>query len=480
MTSDLLYIWMPSQHAASIGIWVAIVIGSLYTARVPMHTAILTLTGTFRRILRLMAHTVMMAEAQLVTRNREVLIAHGREAIEGLIEREFHRVEDMVSRDLGGYPSLQRDLKDELTRIDDDYLKSGEVPSSPPAWLDAVKAVAEIPSDGSPVVAKLLEDIHQTLRKALDRETLEARDSNKQRHHMLKNMMPHWREVAKILSSVDKKIVGLDAKAGSIDEQMDRYEQIVAGSDEAQRRLSSSSLTQFFVSGLVLFIAIVGGYVNFQLVALPMSEMVGASSYIGSIRSSDIAALFIISVEVSLGLFFMESVGVTKLFPVISQLDDRKRRIIMFATLAFLIIFACIESSLAYMRDLLAADAESLTKMLLGVDVKEPEFRWIPSVAQMVMGFILPFVLTFVAIPLESFIHSSRTVLGLILMWLLRSLAFLIRVVGTFVHAVGSFIVSVYDLVIFLPLSIERLVRPSKRPPRKRGVTAKMQMSTSP
>ena len=212
----------------------------------------------------------------------------------------------------------------------------------------------------------------------------------------------------------------------------------------------------------MLFIAIVGGYVNFQLVALPMSEMVGAGSYIGSVKSSDVAALFIIAIEVSLGLFLMESIGVTRLFPVISMLDDRKRKVILWVTFSFLFVFACIESSLAYMRDMLAADSESLTHMLAGVEVAEPEFRWIPSVGQMVMGFILPFALTFVAIPLESFIHSSRTVLGLFLIWILRVTSFVIRLLANFINGLGLFIVNVYDLVIFLPLRLEQAISQKK------------------
>ena len=38
------------------------------------------------------------------------------------------------------------------------------------------------------------------------------------------------------------------------------------------------------------------------------------------------------------------------------------------------------------------------------------------------MGFILPFALTFVAIPLETFVHSLRTVLGLVGIGILRAL----------------------------------------------------------
>lgn len=462
MTSDFWSIWMPEQPGASIAIWVVIFIFLMWAARKPAHITIMSLARSIRNTLRIMSRSLLIAESGLKKRNREVLLAHGRDATERYIEREFQRVEALISRDLSGYPSLQRDLKDQITRIDEDYVQSGDVPPKPPEWLEAIDAVAKIPSNGSPVVAKLLGDIHSTLKKAMDKDVAEYRQANKQRHQLLKNMMPYWRQLTKILASVEKKITGLESRSNIIDDQMTEYEQILAKTDYSERMLSSSSLTQFFVSGLVLFIAIVGGYVNFQLVALPMSEMVGAGSYIGSVKSSDVAALFIIAIEVSLGLFLMESIGVTRLFPVISMLDDRKRKIILWVTFSFLFVFACIESSLAYMRDMLASDSESLTQMLAGVEVSEPEFRWIPSVGQMVMGFILPFALTFVAIPLESFIHSSRTVLGLVLVWFLRMLSFIIRLLANFINGLGLFAINVYDLVIFLPLRVEQMFAKNK------------------
>ncbi|MDH5473740.1 MAG: hypothetical protein OEY87_09900 [Gammaproteobacteria bacterium] len=464
-SADFWNMWVPGQPATSIVIWVVIFMLGLYVARIPAHQAILTITQGLRHALRLMAKSVMLVEKRLKQRNSEVLLAHGREATERYIEREFQRVEALVNRDLSGYPSLQRDLKEQITRIDEDYVQSGEVPPQPPEWLRAIEAVAEIPSNGSPVVAKILNDIHSTLRKSLDKDVSAYRKANKERHELLKKMMPYWRSLTKILTNVEKKITGLENRSNIIDEQMKHYEEILAKTDYAERMLSSSSLTQFFISGLVLFIAIIGGYVNFQLVALPMSEMVGAGSYLGSIKSSNVAALFIIALEVSLGLFLMEAVGVTRLFPVISTLDDKKRKVILWVSLSFLFVFASIESSLAYMRDMLAADKEALTQMLSGVEVAEPEFRWIPSVGQMVMGFILPFALTFAAIPLESFIHSSRTVIGLALVWLLNSLSFIIRQMASLIKGVGQLIVNVYDLFIFIPLRIEQLFKKNKESP---------------
>ncbi len=461
MTLDFWINLIEGQPELSLLVWLSVLMLMMYIARQPAHQIIILLVRSLRNALRLVARSVMLAERQLRSRNREVLMAQGQEQEERFIEREFQRVETLVNRDLSGYPSLQRDLKEQITRIDEDYVHSGEVPPRPPEWLKAIEAVADIPDNGSPVVAKILNDIHSTLKKALDADLQEYRRANRDRHGLLKKMMPFWRSLSNSLDSVGRKITGLEQRSIIIDGQMKTYEDIRNQTGHAERMLTSSSLTQFFISILALVLAAVGIFVNFQLVALPMEEMVGASSYLGSssIKASDVSSLFIVSIEIILGLFLMESVGITRLFPIIHLLEDHRRKIIFWILLFFLFVFASIEASLAYMRDMLVADREALTQMLTGVEVVAPPLLWIPSVGQMIMGFILPFVLTFVAIPLESFIHSFRTVSGLLIVWLLHMLVVIIRFLGNLVYGLGQVIVSVYDLVIFIPLKIENSFR---------------------
>ncbi len=228
--------------------------------------------------------------------------------------------------------------------------------------------------------------------------------------------------------------------------------------------LSSSSLTQFVISGVVLLIAMGGAVVNFNLIALPMSEMVGGGSYIGPFKASNIAAMVIILVETAMGLYLMEALHITRLFPVIHTMADKLRYRMIWVTFAILLILACVEAALAFMRDLIAADMQTLRQTLAGVSESEATSRsWIPTVGQMVMGFILPFALAFVAIPLESFVHSSRTVLGVVIVGILRFIAFMLRLIGNIIASVGEMLVRLYDLIIFPLLWIERLVKTKKK-----------------
>ncbi len=426
-----------------------------YLARHQSHRMIRSFTRITTQALRLMSRSLLLAEKKLKQRNREVLLAAGAIEIEKGLEREFQRVDAVVKRDLQTYPAFHRNMSDLITRIDEDYRQSTEVPPSPPAWISAIEAVAQVPnSDGG--VAEILTEINKTLDRHHKSAMDDYRKSSQKRHALLNKLMPVWRKLSETLEHVGKTITGLHERSELITAKMDEYEKIRAGADDAERRLSSSSLTQFFIAGLVMLIAIGGAIINFNLIALPMSEMVGGGSYIGNFKISDVAALVIILVEISMGLFLMESLRITHLFPVIGQLDDRMRRKMIWISFTLLFTLAGVESALAFMRDQIASDLQALRQSLSGAEVvAEQVSSMIPTAGQMVLGFVLPFALTFVAIPLESFIHSTRTVIGLTLGFMLRTAAFLLRLLGNITNHLGKALIALYDLLIFPAIWIE-------------------------
>ncbi len=452
----------PTSNPSVFILTILAVIVLLYFAREPAHTSIRSFCRVIKNGLRLASFSVLRAEKRLITRNREVLLAEGLINVERDIEREFQRVDKVVDRDMQGYPSLHRKLSEEITRIDQDYTESTEVPPTPPVWVNAVEAVAGLAqkSGNDNMVGSILKDVHTTIVKQ-QKKAMEAYwKSTSERHKILGNMMPYWRRLAKVLEEVGSTVTGLRDRAKVIDQKMDEYEEIRSGSDKAAITLHSSSTTQFFIDGFWVLVAIGGIVVNFHLISLPMSEMVGGSSYIGAYPVNEIAALVFILIETFAGMALMEALRITKLFPLIGSLDDKQRRFIAIVAVCFLFTFAGIESALAYMRDLIAANNEALRQsLLIGTgETLEVARSIIPTASQMVLGFILPFALTFAIIPFESFVHSARTVLGYMLELLLRSVAALIRLVANIVHYLGSVLIGLYDLIIFLPLWVEKKI----------------------
>ncbi|HEX7079705.1 MAG TPA: hypothetical protein VF329_01660 [Gammaproteobacteria bacterium] len=459
MTLDNLLAITP-YPAVSAVLWLVLAAGVLYLARASAHKVIITVCQAMHDVLRLAAQSFHAAEQRLSERNREVLLAAGREAKERIIEREFDRVADSVHRDLSGYPALQRTLSESIARIEEDHQQAVDVPPDPPGWVKAVDAIAKIDARKDGAVAEVLADIHESLIKAQDKALAEYRNASRERHELLRRMMPHWRRIQQTLHRVNKNVESLLDRSRSIDRHIDEYREIVQGTERALQVLSSSSLVQFFVSALVLSVAVGGAAINFSLIARPMAEMVGGTVFIGGFRTAEIAALVIIMVEISMGLFLMESLRITRLFPVIGALPDKLRVRMVAVTFVILLLLASVEAGLAYMREILMQDELATAELLRGGEpIAQSDYVWITTAAQMGMGFTLPFALVFVAIPLETFVHSLRTVLGLCGIGLLRTVHLVLRLLGNlFLHA-GNALVRLYDIPIFMPLWIESAYR---------------------
>jgi len=191
---------------------------------------------------------------------------------------------------------------------------------------------------------------------------------------------------------------------------------------------------------------------------------VGATARIGAFKVSEFAALVIILVEIFLGIFMMEALRFTHMFPVIGALDDKLRIRMALVSFSFLLTLACVEAALAFMRDHIAADLSALRHSLTAGGVTQVVEvtginKWIPMLGQMVLGFILPFALTLVAIPLESLGHSARIVFGELLVLIFQGSAMALRSVGVGFRHAGQWLTHVYDVFIFLPLWIERMVK---------------------
>ncbi len=454
---------IPSSSALSLVLVLVVSVILLYMARRPAHEAILSVSKIFFHAFRLSSSSILIAEKKLKQRNKEVLLASGKEATERIIEREFERIDAFVKKDLAQFPSLQRDITHSVVRLDEDYQKSTEIPPAPPGWTKAIEPIASIPPSEDSMVAEILKSIKDALDRGQERALELYRTSSKQRHVFLKNMVPTLRHINNSVASLDKNVQSLLDRSATVDRHMQEYGEITKETDKAAQMLSSSSMTQFFIAGFVLAIAIGGAFINFNLISRPMQEMVGGSVYMMGYKVADIAALVIILVEISMGLFLMESLRITRLFPIIGALDDKIRIRMIVVSFVFLFLLASVEAGLAYMRELLSVDDAALVAGLLGgasmqASEAEASGRWITTAAQMGLGFILPFALTFIAIPLESFIHSSRTVIGVVLAGFLRISAVGLRFLGNISKYLGKSLVNIYDLFIFFPLWIEALV----------------------
>ena len=171
--SDQFWMIWPGNAVASALILFAIAMPFLYAARKVVHDLIHSVGRMVGGPLRLGARWLFATAQDMKERNKAVLLAHGREEVGQHIEREFERIGALVTRDLEGYPALQRKLLEEITRVEEDYKKCGEVPPPPPEWVEAVTAIAKVKSDGNEMVQRILEEIKRSVHAIHDKALAE-------------------------------------------------------------------------------------------------------------------------------------------------------------------------------------------------------------------------------------------------------------------------------------------------------------------
>jgi hypothetical protein len=176
--------WMlvPSNFAVSVLLLALLAMVFLYFARMPMHALIRSVGHALGGPLRMAARWLLAAAAEVHARNKAVLLAQGKTEVGQRVEREFERLGVIVQRDLQGYPALQRKLLDEITRIEEDYKKCGEVPPPPPEWAEAVSTIAKVKSGGTELIQRLLEEIKRSITSIHDKTLSEYRRAFVRRH----------------------------------------------------------------------------------------------------------------------------------------------------------------------------------------------------------------------------------------------------------------------------------------------------------
>src|SRR5207248_4655242 len=390
---ERLLIWPANPAASILALWLLSQV-FLYFARVPMHKGLDEVGRLLGGALRICARWCRGMARIVVQRDREMIVEMGKGDLEAKVGREFHRIEGAFAKELARYPDLHRKIDDAITKVDADFQECATAAPAAPGWTDAVSAVAKMPPSGDGVVKKVLEEIHKSAVSGEKKALQEFREATAKKHKLLGAMAPAWKELQKLASEVAKAVSGALEATKRIDGYMASYEKVRAADAKEVRALGWSSTQLFVVSVLVMAVAMGGAFVNFNLIALPMSELVPSGSRIGGMPVSTVAALVVVLMEIAAGVFAMEMLGVTSFFPKLELLPKSRRRMILTVALGGLFMLACIEASLAVLREQIVESSSALKASLAGTQVvAETASSRIPVIGQAVLGFILPWIL---------------------------------------------------------------------------------------
>jgi hypothetical protein len=402
------------------------------------------------------------AAQELRKRSRAALLAAGRVETQGKLERELQRVDVSFSEQLGQYAKLHRRLDELLLELESDYKQCGEAPPQVPGWSAAAETIAKLPAAGDPNVQKIMESIRKSSHEAEKKALAAYREDSARRHKTLGAMASVWKDLRGLMTRMCDAVAKALESTQRIRGYAEDFEKFRKDQEGSARALTYSAAKLFAVALIVLGVALGGAFVNFQLIALPMSELVPAGARIGGMPVSMVSALVIVLMETALGIFVMDMLGITDLLPKLHAIPAARRRLILGLALAGLFFLASVEASLAVLRERLA-EADAALKLALAGEqgrlVLQASSSWIPVVGQAALGFVLPWILAMVAIPLEMLLDSARHVLSSLAVLLLEAGGSLLRVLGHTAKALASMLVNAYDVYIGIPLRIERAMR---------------------
>ncbi|MBI1362202.1 MAG: hypothetical protein GC155_18155 [Alphaproteobacteria bacterium] len=292
-------------------------------------------------------------------------------------------------------------------------------------------------------------------------------------------------EAPRLRASVDKLalVEGRFTKAiDGVNKTFADYEECLHSEDRIKVASKASILIPWLIALIITAIALSGVFLNFFLIARPMAEIVGEGAKIAGVGLPTFAAMIVIFLEFVAGVVLMDAAGFTRLIPAFHTMSDRSRMILLVSALGFLVSFSLLEAALALVRENLI-ETDQQTRNLAISFAASPDSaptapvtmtKWfgisLPTLAQIVLAVVIPWLLATAALPLETIIRNSVFILQIAISYLMLAGAFICKTIAVALKNLGLFVLTVYDLIIFAPLWAERRIKggvyaPSNTPP---------------
>ena len=468
MTS--LYIW-PTYPLPSLIVLILVTMTFLYLVREPVGRALASLRKSAGGGLRQLADWTKASGERLREHDRKILLESGIARAEQKVAHELIRLQSTYTERLAAYPDLHLRLDESLSKIDADYTECGSVPPKVPGWGDVVESLTRVQDSGSGrVVEKLLVEIQKSAVAGEKKALQEYRAEMAKRHKILSGMAPEWKKLGNLMEKVKKVVAGAVETTTNIDRYIKDYEELQEGREASAAQLGARARRVFVFALIVMAVAAGGAFINFQLIALPMSELVPAGGRMMGMPVADVAALVIVALELVVGIFLMETIGITSIFPQLASQSRSKRRAILIAAATGLFFLASVEASLAILREQLVEAEVALRQSLAGSEaVADAQRSLIPVVGQATLGFILPWILAMVAVPLEMLIESGQHVAVNLLALLLGALGYVSRLLAYLLEALLDLLKPLYEAYIVIPGLVAQLVVKPAAKLRSRG-----------
>jgi hypothetical protein len=299
----------------------------------------------------------------------------------------------------------------------------------------------------------------------------------------LKTEGPRLRDVAEKLTKIDQRF---NQGVEQVNKAFTEFEMIMKSEDRIKVAGKASIVIPWLIAVLVTGIALSGVFLNFFLIERPMAEIVGEGARIAGVGLPTFAALIVIFLEFVTGIVLMDAAGFTRLIPAFHSMSDGGRKIMFWVAFAFLGMFSVLEATLSIVREQIIEQQQetrdlanrSLVSPTLAAPVPaaQPEAAapaegaapaeearktglQLSTIAQLILAVLIPWLLAAAALPLETIVRNSVFMVSIASSYLMLFVAFICKTISVLLKNVGLFVLTVYDLIIFLPLGVERMFK---------------------
>ena len=300
----------------------------------------------------------------------------------------------------------------------------------------------------------------------------------------LKTEGPRLREVAEKLTKIDQRF---NQGVEQVNKAFTEFEMIMKSEDRIKVAGKASIVIPWLIAVLVTGIALSGVFLNFFLIERPMAEIVGEGARIAGVGLPTFAALIVIFLEFVTGIVLMDAAGFTRLIPAFHSMSDGGRKIMFWVAFSFLAMFSVLEATLSIVREQIIEQQQetrdlanrSLVSPTLAAPVPaaQPEAAapaegaaapaedarktglQLSTIAQLILAVLIPWLLAAAALPLETIVRNSVFMVSIATSYAMLFIAFVCKTIAVLLKNVGLFVLTVYDLIIFLPLGVERMFK---------------------
>ena len=460
-----------------------VVIVLLYIARPYLHRVLKAIFFGISHLLHRVAIWCARSGQVMIEQYAETVAAHRTQEYHHRLERHSEKIHDRASIDTGTVMQTAGQLEMGVASIESAAITLSGI-NLPEETTRAVQSAVAASENAKQSVRTV-----QAVKTALSAKVQEIRPELIK----VRKEIPNLRRNIERLHETERK---LTASAKSINDDLEKFEEAIHSPDRMAVAEKESIVIPWILALLVMAIALCGVFLNFFLIQRPMAEIVGDDMRVVGMSLPTVAAIVVIFLEAAAGIVLMESLRITHLMKI-SELNDKMRRIFLVASVVTLLGFSAFEVLLAFTREsLIELDqqtqemAQSTSPVLADAIVEAPEpdaggseaadteedghrnagfsmALW----AQVILAFIIPWLLATAAIPLERVVQNLWFILRLVVHQLLMFLSVLCRMLATVIRSLGVFVLRLYDLIIFLPLAIEEMVRKFRESSRSSGAT---------